>query len=170
MSYVPFPALFGEKGWYEMSIVGVGRHPILPPDNYALVEAYCTDKNCDCRRVFINVLAQKRKEPLAVIAYGWESEAYYRKWYGGKDDDLARMVVDEMMGPILNSASPQSKLAPALLELVRDLISKDPAYVARLKRHYQMFKEKVDPKHFRLSGAANRIHAAKPKSKKRKRH
>jgi hypothetical protein len=38
----------------------------------------------------------------------------------------------------------------------------DPNYVARLKRHYQMFKEKVDPKHFRKHDEASKD-TAKPK-------
>jgi hypothetical protein len=34
------------------------------------------------------------------------------------------------------------------LQLVKNVILSDPAYIARLKRHYQIFKEKVDPKKF----------------------
>ena len=79
-------------------------------------------------------------------------------------------VIREMQGPILNNGSPQSKYAPAFLQLVKDVVLSDPAYIARLKRHYQIFKEKVDPKHFRKLDAPKRAVVEKPKSKKRKRH
>jgi hypothetical protein len=78
-------------------------------------------------------------------------------------------VIREMQGPILNDGSPQSQYASTFLKLVEDVVLSDPAYIARLKRHYQMFKEKVDPKHFRKSGATKRVDIPKSKSKKRKR-
>ena len=31
----------------------------VPGDEYALVESYCTDPGCDCRRVMLNVLARQ---------------------------------------------------------------------------------------------------------------
>lgn len=146
-----------------------GNYPGLPADEYALLEAYCNDENCDCRRVFFNIASRKQQKIVAVVTFGWESEAFYRKWYGGGNDELARMAISEMMGVGLNSASPQSEIAPTLLAPIRDLLL-DPAYVARLKHHYRIFKESVDPKHFRPSGAAKRVETAKPRSKKRKRH
>jgi len=130
----------------------------LPADEYGLFEAYCDDEDCDCRRVFFNVISRKRNDLVAVVAYGWESEAFYKKWWGGEpDNEIKRLAINEMRGLVLNSASPQSELAPAILKLVAHLLE-DSEYVARIKRHYQMFKEKVDPKHFRKSDArAGRI-------------
>jgi len=43
----------------------------------------------------------------------------------------------------LNSLSPQSRLAPTLLQLAGDVLLTDPAYVERIKRHYQLFREKI---------------------------
>lgn len=80
---------------------------------------------------------------IAVITYGWETESYYQKWFGGGDTQYSRMAVKEMIGLGLNPASLQSKFAPAALELVRDILQ-DKNYVARIKRHYKMFKETVD--------------------------
>jgi hypothetical protein len=68
----------------------------------------------------------------------------------------------------LNPLSYQSELAPALLELVQTLVLKDPLYIARLKRHYQMFKVAIDPKHFRKSVSVGKI--AELESKPKKRH
>lgn len=171
MPYEPFYERFRELALRETRsfTVDEDNYPGLPADEYALLEAYCNDENCDCQRVFFNVASRKQQKIVAVVTFGWESEAFYRKWYSGKDEELARMVVSEMMGLGLNSASPQSEIAPALLAPIRDLLL-DPAYVARLKRHYRIFKEKVDPKRFRPSSAAKRVEVAKPKSKKRKRH
>jgi hypothetical protein len=94
--------------------------------------------------VFFNVLSRKRGKVVAVIAYGWEDSEFYARWYRQNDPRIIR----EMQGPTLNDASEQSELAPALLRLVRDTLLRDPAYIERLKRHYWLFKEKVDPKHF----------------------
>lgn len=170
MSYEPFFERFRELALRETrSFTITGHDSRLPADEYALLEAYCNDRNCDCRRVFFNVASKKRQEIVAVVTFGWEDESYYRKWCGGKDDELTRLIVDEMLGLGLNSASPQSDIAPALLAPIREVLQ-DPDYVARLKRHYQMFKEKVDPKHFPPSGAAKHVGVVKSKSKVRRRH
>jgi hypothetical protein len=50
-----------------------------------------------------------------------------------------------MTGLNLNSASEQSEIAPAVLEMVRWLLT-DPAYMDRIKRHYRMFRDAVDNK------------------------
>lgn len=149
MPYEPFYERFGEFAFKETRSVTILNHSKLPPDDYGLIEAYCNDEACDCRRVFFNVASQKRKTIIAVIAYGWESKKFYADWFRRNDPEIIR----EMQGPILNPASSQSELAPALLELVREVLQ-DPAYLARIKRYYWMFKEKVDPKHFPPSGSA----------------
>jgi preprotein translocase subunit SecA len=56
------------------------------------------------------------------------------------DPEMAK----EMQGPILNLTSAQTGNAQAILELFRALLLSDAAYVARLKRHYALFREKVD--------------------------
>ena len=76
---------------------------------------------------------------VAVIAYGWESREYYAKWFG---EDIP-WIVRDLQGPVLNRASQQSDLAPALLAQV-NWVLQDRRYVARLKRHYRMFKATVD--------------------------
>jgi hypothetical protein len=133
------------------------------------LEAYCNDENCDCRRVFFNVASRERQAIVAVVTFGWEDESFYHKWFGDRNDELARMAIAEMVGLGLNSASPQSDIAPALLAPIREVLQ-DPVYVARLKQHYRIFKEKVDPKHFGKTSAAKRVDVSKPKSKKRRRN
>lgn len=167
MPYAPFYEYFRELALKETrSFTIFDGHPNLPADEYGLVELYCDDEGCDCQRVMFEVLSRNRNESVAFIAYGWENADFYRRWTKSGNPDVAR----EMQGPLLNELSPQSELAPALLALVRDIVLKDVAYVERLKRHYQMFKEKVDPKHFRKPDTATRVEFVKPQPKKRKRH
>ena len=156
-----FPEI-AEKETRTMTILK--QDDVIPKGPYGLLEMYCDDPGCDCRRVFFEVFDWERRQSLAFIAYGWESAEFYRNWLRGDDPDTIR----ELQGPILNIGSPQSEFAPAFLKLVSDVVLKDQAYVARLKRHYRMFKEKVDPKHFRSSGMAKE--SIPPKSNRRKRH
>jgi len=75
----------------------------------------------------------------AVICYGWESREFYAKWVGDNDPE----IIKQMQGPTLNIGH-QSKLAPAILEIVKNIIRSDQRYVKRLKRHYKMFKAHID--------------------------
>ena len=145
MAYELFINKFGELARKETrsATVIANNSYGLPADEYGLLEAYCDDENCDCRRVFFNIASRKQEEIIAVVTYGWESESFYRKWFGHGDPATVKMAVKEMTGLGLNSASQQSKFAPAALELVR-VILQDKNYVARIKRHYKMFKELVD--------------------------
>jgi hypothetical protein len=139
----------------------------LPADKYTLLELYCNDENCDCRRVMFDVIAEKRNELMAVVAYGWESLDYYYKWFGGTNRSLASLAVKEMHGISLNSASHQSELAPAILELVKWVLM-DQIYVDRIKHHYQIYKEAVDAKSQRESNTVKS--ASGFGSSQRKRH
>lgn len=156
MSYVPFHNYFPELAERETrSITVVPRSGSgLSPGEYGFLEAYCDEPGCDCRRVMFTVIARDRTGIQAVIAWGWEDLDFYRRWFKyGKEADAR-----ELKGPALNWGSPATKLAPALLELVRNVLLQDPEYITRIKRHYQMFRERIDrPKRSR-----------KPKPKKRR--
>ncbi|RPI79177.1 MAG: hypothetical protein EHM41_24070 [Chloroflexi bacterium] len=164
MPYELFHERFNEIAMKETRTITIHNNPELPDDDYGFFEAYCNDENCDCRRVFFNVISRKRGEIVAVIAYGWEDSAFYAHWYRQNDPSIIR----ELQGPILNPSSKQSELAPALLSLVRNTLLKDPAYIDRLKRHYWTFKETIDPKHFKVSVKPRQ--QSQPANKKRKRH
>ncbi len=167
MPYASFHHYFPEIAEKETRTMTIIRDDdVIPKSSYGLVELYCNDPDCDCRRVFFDIYDWERGKSMAVIAYGWESAEFYRKWLRRDDPETIR----ELQGPILNFGSPQFKFAPAFLKLVKGVVLSDPVYIERLKSHYQVFKEKVDPTHFRLSGAAKHIEIAKPKTKKRKRH
>ena len=114
----------------------------LPPAQYALVEMYCDERGCDCRRVFFYVISSLRKDVEAVIAYGWERPEFYARWMGDDDPE----IIKDLQGPVLNMGSPQSSLALAILEIVKDIILQDSAYIERIKTHYKMFRDKIDRK------------------------
>ena len=117
--------------------------PDLPSDTYALTEHYCDDIGCDCRRVMFNVISENKKETVAVIAYGWEREDFYKKWLGGNDSK----TIKELKGPILNLWSQQSSLAQALLKNVENIVLRDRMFIERLKRHYRLFRNSIEDEH-----------------------
>jgi len=114
----------------------------LPRGHYFFHEMYCNEEGCDCRRVFFFVASSVRKDAETVIAWGWEKPDFYAKWLRDADPH----TVAELKGPILNMGSPHTERAPAILEMARVLLLRDPDYVARLKRHYRLFRDRIDGK------------------------
>lgn len=112
----------------------------LPAGEYVFFEMYCDEPGCDCRRVFFHVVAPHLGGAQAVVAWGWEDLAFYRKWFKYGDAEAIR----HLKGPVLNMGSPETELAPAILELTRNMLLPDAAFVERIKRHYQMFRRDVD--------------------------
>ena len=112
----------------------------LPPAHYSLLEMYCDEPGCDCRRVFFYVVSSLTKQAVAVIAYGWESPEFYAEWMEADDAE----IINDLKGPVLNLASPQSKIAPLILDMVQEVVLQDQAYIQRLKAHYWMFRHHID--------------------------
>lgn len=42
-----------------MQTITVHKGESLPADEYARLEAYCDEEDCDCRRVFLHVISKK---------------------------------------------------------------------------------------------------------------
>ena len=116
----------------------------LPPADYLFLEMFCNERGCDCRRVMFTVFSVATQQAEAVIAYGWESAAFYRKWLrGGPEEEIATL-----QGPVLNEGSPQGPHADALLELFIDVLLPQTDYIERVKRHYKQFRATVErPRH-----------------------
>ena len=85
MPYALFHERFPTIAEKETRSITIIQNPELPNDSYGLIESYCNEPDCDCRRVFLNVLSERQKKVLAVIAFGWESEKFYAKWMGDND-------------------------------------------------------------------------------------
>lgn len=141
MPYTSFHGKFPEVARRETRLIISIDDTELPEGNYALVEFYCDEIDCDCRRVFFNIFSEERNEFVAVIAYGWENSKFYADWFGDSDP----CIIADLKGPSLNLASPQSKLAPVLLEKIKYVLM-DEEYIERIKRHYRMFKNQIEKK------------------------
>jgi hypothetical protein len=138
----PFHSLLPELAQREVRCVHLGAatdgasEPALPADEYAYLEFYCDDLKCDCRRVFLQVIAKGQPgKVFASISYGWEKESFYRKrmpW----DPDAAKGTVRGELDPI----NEQSEFAEEFLNLFRRAVLDEP-YRLRLRRHYQLFRE-----------------------------
>jgi hypothetical protein len=139
---IPFHSLLPDLAQREVRCVHLGRAPdaavesALPADEYAYLEFYCDDLNCDCRRVLFEVVAKDQPGKIfATISYGWEKESFYRKrmpW----DPDGARGTVRGELDPL----NEQSEFAKDFLDLFRRVVLDEP-YRLRLRRHYRLFRE-----------------------------
>jgi hypothetical protein len=120
----PFHELFPDQAWKECRVLHILRGDDPPAGEYALLESYCIEPGCDCRRVMLNVLPHFGGGYVATISFGFDRDA-------------------EMAGPYLDPLNPQSAHAPAFLDLIRNVVLADAAYVARLESHYRQVKAAV---------------------------
>jgi len=165
MAYTLFHNCFPEVAERETRSIAVppGSDLGLPTGEYGFIEMYCDERGCDCRRVLFQVISRRQEKVEAVIAWGWEDVDFYAKWF--KYGDAADAA--ELKGPVLNLGSAATELAPALLELVRNVLLKDPEYVERIKGHYKMFKDKVDQPRI-LRRTRKPVQRKKTKTKRRR--
>ena len=123
MYLVPFFVIDADLAARETRVMNLMQaQDGIPPGNYGLIESYCPDPACDCRRVMLNIYEEHAPDrAVASIGYGFD-----------RDEPDA--------GPYLDPLNPQASYAPALLRLVEDVVLSDPLYVARLERHYTLVK------------------------------
>jgi hypothetical protein len=107
----------------------------LPRGEYFFVESYCNDPDCDCRRVFLNVV--HNNDIIATIGFGWEPLSHYNGWM---DKEHAK----DLKGPVLQTEGTNTKYAKEVLKLFKDFLLEDDIYIKRLKQHYEMFKEHIN--------------------------
>jgi hypothetical protein len=161
LPYAPFDKKFPAIARKETRSFQLTGDPFLGKDEFGLLESYCNEPGCDCRRVMFSVVSRQRQQIVATVAYGWESAQFYTARFGTDNPD----DIQELQGPVLNSMSPQSDIAPALLTHIAWVLQ-DKAYVNRLKRHYAMFRETVDKDTAVQPSPRRRF--KKPKRKKRR--
>jgi hypothetical protein len=115
----------------------------IPSGEYSFAEAFCAGANCDCRRAMFFVyrrdLGAERSTPehVTTIGYGWEPLSFYVKWMFG-DREGAKFA----RGPIIEPNSPNAGYgyAQQLLKAFEGTCLSSPDYVARVRRHYELFK------------------------------
>ena len=101
---------------------------------FDLIDSYCLDPACDCRRVSLAVVGDKIT--YATISYGWETPSFYYKW--GFDKEMAHLLTEGSLDPWAE----QTEFAHVFLEPFSMMI-KDPNFTDRLKKHYAMFKKAI---------------------------
>jgi hypothetical protein len=142
---IPFHTVFPELAQREVRCVHVGPRQggsptanDLPADEYPFMEFYCEDLNCDCRRVFLQVIAKGQPGKIfASIGYGWESERFYRRKMPWAPDGVRGTMRGE-----LDPFNEQSEFAAEFLDLFQKVLLDEP-YRLRLRRHYRMFREEL---------------------------
>ena len=157
---IPFYTHFPDLAAQETRTITLHGRADLPDGKYGLVEFYCDEPDCDCRRVIFRVVsAPPEMRTYATINYGWESLEFYAGWMHGDDKTAA-----EMQGACLEPFGPQSQYSAAFLELVKWALQ-DEAYVRRLQEHYRLFKEAMAA---RQEQRRNRPQWRRPSSKRRR--
>jgi preprotein translocase subunit SecA len=128
-----FSALFPDLAAAETRIIRPIGLAGLPSREFGLIELYCNEPHCDCRRVLLSVVDGTTKQKVATINYGFEPPE-------PPFEDEGQIFLD----PI----NPQTGLSASFLELISDLLERDADYRERLERHYTMWKAVVDdPSH-----------------------
>lgn len=141
-----FPGL-AERETRTVTLLSDRNEWNLPKGEYAFIESYCGDRECDCRRVFINVAyldksptAKEKLRTLATIGYGWDTLDYYSKWFGRGKHTSDKEIVRELKGPILELGGVYSEHSENVLKFFKDVMLNDAKFIQRLKKHYKLFK------------------------------
>jgi hypothetical protein len=134
-----FPELV-EREFRNIFVLDNGAHKYIPPGNYAFLELFCPNIDCDCRKVIINIVSVNPTKVWAILNYGWESEEYYKLWWGADSQHYRPMSGVTLDPPTKNP------LKNEFLAVFQDIIKQDQGYAERLEKHYRMFKEKIRKK------------------------
>lgn len=132
MEFLPAGNILGPQ--HPVREITLHHGPGLPDGDYAFLDSYCSDPDCDCRKVMIQVHYNRRY--VALINYGWESIAFYKSWYGATKIDL--QTVQEMKGPSIDLNSPNRLDPQAILALFQHLL--DERFRQHFANSYTAFK------------------------------
>lgn len=132
MSFIASSDILGATTPVRM--LTLAHHRELPDGAYAMVETYCTDLGCDCRKTIILVHWEHRH--VSTIHFGWESPEFYARWYGAPLDDR---TLAEMQGPGIDLSSPDLVPPGAMLAFFSTLL--DARYREHLRSQYRRFRD-----------------------------
>lgn len=137
----PFHVVCPEPGLRETrSLHVLAPGGPLPVGEYAFLELYCEDPACDCRRVLLRVMSRgEPSTPVATINFGWENAGFYADWMHG-DEEAGLDITNARLDPI----NPQSEYADYFLDYFQSEMMTNRDYVARLRRHYELFKAALE--------------------------
>ena len=131
MSFITAGEILGSTA--RVRTLTIAHHPELPDGAYAMVDAYCTDLGCDCRKTMILVHLDHRH--VSTINFGWESPEFYVRWYGGALDDR---TLAEMKGPSIDLSSPDLVPPGAMPAIFSALL--EAHYLEHLRLQYTRFR------------------------------
>ena len=109
----------------------------LSAAEYTFLELFCDE--CDCRRVMLNILSERRKASVGVINFGWESEKFYENWFGSYDKD----IIYDLKGPSINIFSTTTEITDKIFKHVKNALQ-DKFFVNRIIQHYVIFREYIE--------------------------
>ncbi len=155
---IPFALRFPELGPQETRVACIEDDGVLLRGRYAFLESYCEEKGCVCNRVMLTVIEESAPEKIwASISFGWDQP----EWFS--DGRFLRRHGATASGAFLDPLCPQSEHAAELLDLFEWMITQDPAYVERLKRHYTLFKGAPSPRAPSWQAPHSQTRAKRPK-------
>jgi hypothetical protein len=137
MILIPFYDIFpkiAEEETQCFHLLQNDEDPEAPPTgSYSLVELYCPDRNCDCRKANIVFISNEDGKECGTIQFGWEDQAFYNNHFGFDDHGLP--------GPDYAPMQFHGKYAHFFLRKFQELCVTDKTYVTRLEGHYNLIKE-----------------------------
>jgi len=110
----------------------ISRSDTSTVGEFHFIPRYCKDSGCDCRKSEVYVLHEG--EVVAVIDYGWETEAYYSKW-SRENENAGRCEVSGVTITSKNSKYDEE----ALLGLFNRLMNEE--WKLRMISHYNSVKK-----------------------------
>jgi len=132
--FLPAGRMLGDQTMVRTITLAAGSR--LPAGDYTLIDCFCSDPACDCRRSIIQVFHDDRC--VSMVAVGWETEAFYEAWCG--QGPLDAQTLSELKGPAITMDSPDLVDPEAMLHCFRTLIL-DSAYFGVLKQHYRQIRQ-----------------------------
>lgn len=129
MPQKPYSAIFPDSDEPILVLSLPRKLGKIPKGDYGFVELYCTDMDCDCRRVTIFVL-DKNMKTKAVIGMGFDPNS-------------------PVAGPFLDDFHKQSACADELLRFFVKMVNDNPENLSMLYRHYRDVRKKVEGKPYR---------------------
>lgn len=122
------------KGAHQVRTVEIKNAAPLPDGKYSFNDSYCTDTECDCRKVIIQIFHYNRH--VSTANYGWEDEEFYVKWMG-IDDEFVR----EMSGWSIDITSPDCIPSDATLLFLEALSNN--TWLNHIKATYTQVRKAV---------------------------
>lgn len=119
----------------------------VPKGDYLFIEAYCTDKKCDCRRVTLFVVNGKGKA-VTVIDFGLDPDG-------------------PMAGPFIADYQGKESVGDDILEIFTGRINQDAEWLEGMYERYRKVRQHVDGKKYRgkpfpKPGSVIRVSTAPP--------